>query len=325
MFRMAILYSIPSIIAVLFVSTQAARIAEQDGKIESFSGRPEERCNRFGDKPLKQYHFELLLSGNRTMTAHFARDPERPTMSMSFGTVWSAWLPAPWFTTENDAEVVWQAITDDSAERATAQTYDLIEHYVYVRRVRFPREPGGSQRPNGIELHFANGLNASFAGGAYFPNRITKDSLNAILRRELADELDPADANETTRLLHGVRGNLPDETAAPSRDSMIGIRAKEMEQNPTSLLTAASPFFSVVLGAVSVASGTVSTSIVTTISSGYEGLVSLDRYFDDRRQMNYAASEKLFDKLWCHPRFTQCQATNGDDIVVPPGRECPDV
>jgi len=202
----------------------------------------------------------------------------------------------------------------------------VLEHATYLRRVRYPRAPDGSQSPNGVELQFENGQNASITGGAYFPRDITKVSLNAVLQRELADELDPADNETTTNLLHGVRGSLPDETAPPSRDSMIGLRTQEMEQNPLSLRAAASPFFSFAIGSASLAVfGSVSTSTLSTITSGYQGLLSVERYFNDRREMQYVASEKLFDKLWCHPLFTQCQAANGDDIAVPPGRECPDV
>lgn len=321
---MAILSMVPSIVLSLIFFTQAYRIVEDDhdgGMIEdSASRRPEERCNDWSGTPVKNYHFQLLLH-NRSIALHLCRDPEKPTWTITFNAIWSAWLPAPWFTSDNDADLVWQEIPYGGPSAMESHEHDINEVISYFRRVRFPRGDDGIQPPNAIEIHWERGWNASFSGGAYFPIDVTRDSLNGHLREELSGE----DFNETSVLLHGVRGSLPNDTAAPGRDSMFGVRAQDLEQSLTSLTALGSPLFSAAMGAVSIAGGTLSMSTVSTINSGIESVRMLGRFFDDRRQARYAASEKFFDKMWCHPLFTQCRASNGDDVAVPPGKTCPDV
>lgn len=306
--------------------------------------RPEEVCNWFSSKPLKHYHFEFSAPGGHSIAMHLARDPERPSLDIHVHRRWSVWLPAPWYAVDEDADLAWEPNRDSedlNAQFAYVESrvagvrgaadlselhdlswhVDLLEHLAYVRRVRLGPDASGSERPNGIELGYLNGLNGTLVGGAVLPPVLSKSALLTFLRAEVHE----AGRGQGARLLQGTVGSLTDaDDADPSSDTMLGAFVGDLPQMPTRV-AAATPLLLGGLQSGMAAAGfpheVLSGSEATVGGSVVEGLERLAPGGRRDPRDSEAASEKFFDKLWCHPAFSRC--SGNEDVVVPPGRPCP--
>lgn len=327
----------------------------------SASSRPEETCvwSPFA-KSRKVYHLQLVGDDGQNIALRLIRDPERPILDIRMGASWSAWLPAPWFADDvSELEVEFAPLEDNGTEASdragTAEQtrsrrraedgnvradsseiahlrnlthdgflgVDILTHYRYIRRVRLGVGPDGVQRPNGIEIGLEDGRGTiAFAGGAYYPEDVSKRSLWNVMTTSLLPDY-PDSYERLPALLHG-RG-IPRDAGPvpPGRDSMFGLRASDLPQVATSLESAASPLFSSISSGISVNvfDVTSSFSVFGVVTSSYTSLTNLDQRWDDLWQMELVASEKFFDKLWCSGIFTVCPGP--EDVIVPPGKECP--
>lgn len=327
----------------VFMALASSRRLHMESRLQrSHTGRPEETCNWFSSKPLKHYHFEFSAPGGHSIAMHLARDPEKPSLDIHVHRRWSVWLPAPWYAIDEDADLVWEPNRDGedlNAQLAYVESrvagmrgaddlnklpdlswhVDLLEHLAYVRRVRLGPDASGAERPNGIELGYLNGLNGTLVGGAVLQPVLSKSALLTFLRAEINEA---SREKGRGRMLQGAVGNLTDAGLDLSSDTMLGAFVVDLPQMPTRVTAAATPLFLGGLEAGMAAAGfenEVLSDGATVGGSIVEGLERFDG--GSRRELDFFASEKLFDKLWCHPAFSRC---SGDqDVVVPPGRPCP--
>lgn len=303
--------------------------ADSFAEIEEQNERPRlPLCNILSTIEPKYYHFDVEMEGGFRGMLELIRKPDSVVLNVHYGSTWAVWQ-----ATEDNLEagehLIWDARPDDAGYPARMRELDLLRDIRYVRRVPLNGQgPAGHDLPDLFELEDVHGRRRAFSGGAFYPEEDVQTALAHALKD---DQVHP--------LLSELNRELVDSTGE-RRLSSVKLQGLSLRNITLDGVSTAS----VVIGAVGNVAGLEfsvgewATNIgmaAIGLSSIMENLLSptanvlaatyhIYRWFYTRRRLRYPASEKIFDKLFCHPGFKECPGTRGH-LLVPLNASCPEL
>lgn len=283
-------------------ATQAARVTQENDAVlqmlENEGNSASERntwCNPFSSHSQKYYNFELdVPTFEHPVTMQMNRKRDSVTLHVREGEWWG-WLP-------KDVEYphAHDLLQNVHYESPLEVKIDLVNDVRYFRRTR-----GDGTDPGHLEIQYLNGMVTKFAGGVWYPPHETltgakiqlKEGTPGVHRRVLTRQLDGLDLDDVT---------------------MLGTRIKNMSLASVSL-TASEAF---VLGTVHelIGAATEAGVNVSPLPELAFNITLVATFAKHLNKLTYPASDKWFDKLWCHPLFKRCKAKG---VIVPRHMTCP--
>lgn len=245
-------------------------------------------CNPFSRLADKDYRFEVNW-GDQELMMQFHRTSDSLTLRAVEGH-WDVWRPHD-LADILPTDLIWDA--DVPSKPHLDLTVDLLRDVRYFRRTRF-----GNNLPSKLEIQYINGYKAEFAGGVWYPPDETLASAKHLLVPNGTGVFD----EEMTRQMDG-------------RDfdaiRMIGLPLQNMslagEARRAMVIGTATELFGVALNPVLFSHVLPAATLFAT-------------WAVSQHNIHYATSDKIFDKLWCHPLYKRCEA---EGVIVPKNMTCP--
>lgn len=285
-------------------------------------------CNFLSSNEPKYYHFDVEMTGGFRAMLELIRTQELAILKAHYGSTWAVWQ-ATEDNLETTEHLIWDARPDGGGYPARMTQLDLLHDIRYVRRLPLNGEgPSGYDLPDLFEIEDVHGRRRGFTGGAFYPEEDTEGALKYALS---GDEIQPLQSE--------LKRELVDQEGERRLSSIqlkgLPVRNLTLEGVSTS---------SVVIGAVGnlagleLSVGEWATSVgmaAIGLSGFFDTLLSptanvlsatyqIYRWFYTRRRLRYPASEKIFDKLFCHPGFKECPGARGN-LLVPVNATCPEL
>jgi len=250
-------------------------------------------CNPFSRLSDKDYRFEVNW-GDTELMMQLSRKSDSVHLRMMEGH-WDVWRPHE-LADILPTDLIWDANLKPGTP--VDITVDLLKHVRYLRRTRF-----GNNAPSRLEVQWINGFKAEFAGGVWYPPDATLTSAKHLLVPNgtgVHDEM-------MTRQLDGKE--FPDVR-------MIGLPLRNMS-------LAGEATRALVVGTLTDLAGVAVEGAMGTLLFPGHAIAEATNYVTwarSQHSIHYAASDKWFDKLWCHPLYKRCEA---EGVIVPRNQTCP--
>lgn len=278
---------------LLLSSATAVRMSESED--ESFPWH-HTWCNPFSRITDKTYTMELKVGENEDLIMEMNRKPDSLTLRLVDGH-YRVWLPQVAATTHEHDLTFERFVHPESRFDITV---DLVRDIRYIRRTRFGTF--NDNAPSAIEIQWMTGVRSHFAGGVWYPPSETLAAAQA----QFAPNATGLHEKNMTRYLDGR------ELDSIALKGMI-VQDMDLDQASNAALLSGT-----VAELVGIALDGVNPAMFPT--HAVTEATILGTWALHQHRIHYAASDKIFDKLWCHPLYKHCEA---DGVVVPKDRSCP--
>jgi len=283
------------VLAPLLLASSASAIRMSTDDVEETLPFQHTFCNPFSSLPDKVYRMELSVGENQHIIMEMTRKADDIKLRM-VGGHYNVWLPQG-VSNAHEHDMVWEHASVPPL--VFDVTFDMLRDIRYLRRARF-----GHGAPGALEVQWISGQVSQFAGGVWYPPQATLDSAKAhcvangtgVFARSMTRQLDGHDLDSIP--LYG----MPIHNMSLAADANAGLLSGTI----TELVGVAAE------GA----------DIALFPAHALSELAHLGSWARKQHNVHYAASDKLFDKMWCHPMYKRCES---DGVVVPKNMSCPQV